>query len=163
MDNGVILKYSYPPSTPNVSFAEDEIPEPPSYIECNEEEGEEYLVLDKPNYDELFKKLLDRLKDKWDRDAGEIVAHYSEIDKSILTKMNGEIEEIKNHYSKFLVENKNKLNIELRRYNSMKEKQINEILHTHQFTSRYEVGGGGRGVDINYITSIVNLLKSIFY
>ena len=162
MDNGVILNYSYPPST-TPSAVVEELPEPPSYIECNEEEGEEYLVLDKPNYDELFKKLLDRLKDKWDRDAGEIVAHYNEIDKSILTKMNGEIEEIKNHYSKFVVENKNKLNVELRRYNSMKEKQINEILHTHQFASRYEVGGGGGSANINYVTSVVNLLKSIFY
>lgn len=130
---------------------------PPTYIECSDAYDEkDYMVLDKPNYEDIFKKLLDRLKNKWDRDASEIVAHYNDIEKGILTEMNREIEEIKNSYASTITENRNKMNIELRKYNSIKENQINEILHR---THRQPIVSVE---NISYLTHLVVLIKSIF-
>ena len=132
---------------------------PPSYIECSGV-SDDFMVLEKPNYDELFKKLLDRLRGKWDRDASDIVEHYNDIEKSIVANMNGEIETIKNHYSQFLSENKNKLNIELRKYNSVKETQINEILSTKPSMGLNFLSTTER---VTYVTSIINLIKTILF
>lgn len=134
-------------------------PGPPSYIECSGV-SDDFMVLEKPNYDELFKKLLDRLRGKWDRDASDIVEHYNDIEKSIVANMNGEIETIKNHYSQFLSENKNKLNIELRKYNSVKETQINEILSTKPSMGLNFLSTTER---VTYVTSIINLIKTILF